>query len=307
MSIEERVERMLASGALNADQAASIRASMNTALQLRNLTASRKFPLVTIMVILIGFTLLTLIVVAASSGNTGPGFSEIQNVAETMNQAGGAGEMNRYFKNALSLIVIFLPILLCVFVFMYLYNNIVSQEEEVVASWSQVESQYQRRADLIPNLVNTVKGYAKQEKEVLVEVTAQRAKLAEALASIKQTKSDAEALGKDAASHLDDDAYMARLAAAQGQLGKAVTGIFALVENYPELKSSDNFMALQDQLEGTENRINIARILFNQTVRDYNKAIRVIPGSLVAGMGGFKRKAYFEADDASKESAKVEF
>jgi LemA protein len=300
VSIEDRIERMLASGTLNADQAESIRASINPALQLQNHIANRKLPLVKIMVILIGFTLLALMVMSGGS-------SEIQNVAETMNQTGGSGEMNRYVKNILSMVAIFLPILLCVFIFMFLYNNIVGHEEEVVASWSQVESQYQRRADLIPNLVNTVKGYAEQEKNVLVEVTEQRAKLAEALASLKQTKSDADALRQDATANLDNEAFMARLSTAQGNLGKAVTGIFALVENYPELKSSDNFMALQDQLEGTENRINLARIVFNQAVRDYNKAIRVMPGSLVAGIGGFKRKAYFEADDASKEPTKVDF
>lgn len=305
MSIDDRIDRMLASGTLNADQAASMRASINPNLQLGNLTIHKKLPLVMIMAILIGLGLLAILV--ASGSNADSGHSEIQNVAETMNQMGGTGEMNKFFQYTLSGIVVFLPVLLCVVFFMYLYNDIVSQEEEVVANWSQVESQYQRRADLIPNLVNTVKGYAKQEKDVLIGVTAQRAKLSEALASLKESKGEAETLSKNAAAHLDDEAYMARLAAAQSHFAKDVTGIFALAENYPDLKSSDNFMALQDQLEGTENRINIARIVFNETVRDYNKAIRVMPGSLVARMGGFKRKAYFEADEESKDRAKVNF
>jgi LemA protein len=220
-------------------------------------------------------------------------------------QAEGAGEMPKSLQNISSLIAISLPVLLCIFVFLYLYNNVVSLEEEVAANWSQVESQYQRRADLIPNLVNMVKGYAEHEKKVLVEVAAQRAKLAEALASLNESKGEAEILSNNAGAHLDDEAYMARLAAVQSRFSKDVVGIFALTENYPGLKSSDNFIALQDQLEGTENRINIARMVFNETVRDYNKAIRVMPGSLVASVGGFKRKAYFETDKGNKDSVKV--
>jgi LemA protein len=254
---------------------------------------------------LVGLGLLAIFL--SSGGSTETVIAESQNVAEMMNQTGGIGEMQKSLQNTLSLIVIFLPILLCIFIVMYLYNNLVSLEEEVVANWSQVESQIQRRADLIPNLVNTVKGYAAQEKEVLIEVTAQRAKLAEALAALKESKGKAEELSGGAAERLDDDAFMARLAAAQSRFSKDITGIFALVENYPELKSSDNFMALQDQLEGTENRINIARVVFNETVRDYNKAIRIIPGSFVAAITGFKRKAYFEVDEKMKENVKVQF
>lgn len=301
MSFKDRIDRMLASGTLTTDQANSIRSSINQSLQPENSTAHKKLPLTIIMAVLIGISLLAILV------TSGGGATEIQNVAETMNQTGGTGEMNKSLQNTLSVTVILLPILLCLFFFMYLYNNLVSQEEEVISSWSQVESQYQRRADLIPNLVNTVKGYAKQEKEVLVEVTAQRAKLAEAIASLQKTNDEAEALRKNAASNLDDEAYMARLAATQNRFSKDVFGIFALTENYPDLKSSDNFMALQDQIEGTENRINIARIVFNETVRDYNKAIRVMPGSFVANVSGFKRKAYFEAGEGKKENVKVKF
>jgi LemA protein len=305
VSIEDRIERMLESGTLTADQAASMRSSINQNPQPDNSTIHKRVPLAKIIAVIIGLGLLTILI--AGGGDTEPLATESQNVAEMMNQTGGIGEMHKYLQNTLSLVVIFLPILLCVFFVMYLYNNMVSMEEEVVASWSQVESQIQRRADLIPNLVKTVKGYAKQEKEVLVEVTAQRAKLAEALASLKKSKDKAEELSGSAAKRLDDEAFMARLATAQNRFSKDVTGIFALVENYPELKSSDNFMALQDQLEGTENRINIARVVFNQTVRDFNKAIRVMPGSLVAKMSGFKRKAYFEVAEENKENVKVEF
>jgi LemA protein len=305
VNIEERIARMLASGTLNADQAASMRASIDPLPQLNRLALHKKLPLATIMFVLV--VLILLILMLTSDSSTDQTLLVIQNVAESINQAGGTGAMQKYLQSTFSLIVILLPLLLCVFIFMYLYNNLVGLEEEVFANWSQVESQYQRRADLIPNLVNTVKGYAEQEKSVLVEVTAQRAKLAEALASLKNSQGEADELSNNAAQHLDDDAYMARLAAAQNRFSRDVVGIFALTENYPELKSSDNFMALQDQLEGTENRINIARIVFNETVRDYNKAIRVMPGSLVAGIGSFKRKAYFEVDEESKDNVKVDF
>jgi LemA protein len=305
MSIEDRIERMLESGTLTDDQAACMLASINPNQQAENMATHKRAPVARIIYVLIGVGLLTVFIAGGDNSNTIA--TESQNVAEMMNQTGGIGEMHKYLQNTLSLIVILLPILLCVFFVMYLYNNIVSLEEEVVANWSQVESQIQRRADLIPNLVNTVKGYADQEKEVLVEVTAQRAKLAEALASLKESKGKAEELSSSAAERLDDKTFMARLAAAQSRFSKDVMGIFALVENYPELKSSDNFMALQDQLEGTENRINIARVVFNETVRDYNKSIRVMPGSLVAKIGGFKRKAYFEVTEEKRENVKVKF
>jgi LemA protein len=305
VSVEDRIERMLASGVLSPDQAASMLASISAAPQHENLAIRKRLPLFMIMLTLVGLSLL--IIVITSGGNANPALVEIQNVAESMNQTGGTGEMHKSLQTTFSLAVIFVPLLLSVFIFMYLYNNIVSLEEEVMVSWSQVESQYQRRADLIPNLVETVKGYAKQEKEVLVEVTAQRAKLAEALTSLNKSRDEAENLRKDADEHLNDKVYMGRLAAAQSRFGKDIMGIFALTENYPDLKSSDNFMALQDQIEGTENRINIARIVFNEAVRDYNRSLRVMPGSLVAGIGGFKRKAYFEADEGTKDNVKVNF
>ncbi len=305
MSVEDRIERMLASGVLSQDQAASMLASISAAPQSDNLPTRKRLPLIMIMLTLVGLSLL--IIVITSGGNANPALVEIQNVAESMNLTGGTGEMHKSLQTTFSLVVIFVPLLLSVFIFMYLYNNIVSLEEEVMVSWSQVESQYQRRADLIPNLVETVKGYAKQEKEVLVEVTAQRAKLAEALASLNKSRDEAESLSRDADEHLNDKVYMGRLAAAQSRFGKDIVGIFALTENYPNLKSSDNFLALQDQIEGTENRINIARIVFNEAVRDYNRSLRVMPGSLVAGIGGFKRKAYFEADEETKDNVKVKF
>lgn len=166
-----------------------------------------------------------------------------------------------------------------------IYNGLVSSQEEVKTSWAQVENQYQRRADLIPNLVETVKGYAQQEKSVLEEVTRLRSQWGEARQSGDINKS---------------------LQAAQG-LENALGRLMIVVERYPELKSNQNFMKLQDQLEGTENRISVERKRFNETVLNYNKKVRTFPGALFAGIFGFERMPLFEAEQDAKKTPKVKF
>lgn len=305
MSIEDRIEAMVASGSLTEEQASKFRASVSPGPGIKKPDVHKKLPVVGIMGVLIIVGIIVIILM--SSSDVGTSTEIVQNVAESMNQPGESGAMNKSFQNTLSLMVVFLPLLLCVFLLIYLYNNLVSKEEEVFVSWSQVESQYQRRADLIPNLVSTVKGFAEQEKDVLIGVTAERAKIAEALAALQQSDAQAEALRNEAANHLEDEAFMANLAAAQQRFSNDIMSVFALVENYPELRSTDNFMALQDQIEGTENRVNIARMVFNEAVRDYNKLIRGMPSRLVARASDFKRKAYFEADDGSTANPGVSF
>ncbi len=172
------------------------------------------------------------------------------------------------------------------------YNSLVSLDEGVRSAWSQVESQYQRRADLIPNLVSTVKGYASQEKDVLLGVTEARAKVGQ----ITVTKEV-----------LDDPAAFKRFQAAQDQLSGALSRLLAVSENYPNLKSNENFMALQTQLEGTENRIAVERQRFNQTVQSYNTTIRRFPASMIAGFAGFHEKQYFQAKEGSENVPKVSF
>ncbi|WP_438971035.1 LemA family protein [Methylophaga sp.] len=305
MSIEERIEAMVRSGALTEEQASKFRSSVSQSPPEKKIFSKQKrLP----VGILLGAFLITSVALIFMSGSGGEqGGEVVQNVAESMNQQGVNGVMNKSFQNTLSVIVILLPVLLCVFFVMYLYNSLINKEEEVFLSWSQVESQYQRRADLIPNLVSTVQGYAEQEKDVLIGVTAERARVTQALTALQESEKEAEALRKDASNHLEDEAFMAQLASAQQRFSKNITGVFALVENYPELESSDNFMALQDQIEGTENRINIARMVFNDAVNDFNKLTRVMPSSLIASAGDFNRKAYFEAGQGAKESPKVSF
>jgi LemA protein len=171
-------------------------------------------------------------------------------------------------------------------------NQLVQLEQNVNEKWAQVQNVYQRRADLIPNLVETVKGFATQEREVLESVTKARA----SASSIQLTP---EAL--------NDPKALERFQAAQSQLSGALSRLLVTVERYPELKSNQNFLALQSQLEGTENRIAVERRRFNEAVRDYNTKLRMFPGSLVGRLAGFVPKAFFEAAPDAATPPKVKF
>ena len=171
------------------------------------------------------------------------------------------------------------------------YNDLVSEQENVEAAWAQVENQYQRRADLVPNLVATVKGYAKHEQETLENVISARAKATQV--TVDPTNTTPEQL--------------AAFQAAQGELSQALGRLLAVAENYPDLKANQNFLDLQAQLEGTENRIAIARQQFNDAARRYNKQIRKFPRNMIAKMFDFEKKPYFEAEEGAKHAPKVEF
>ncbi|GMU85888.1 MAG: hypothetical protein AMXMBFR48_11300 [Ignavibacteriales bacterium] len=172
------------------------------------------------------------------------------------------------------------------------YNSFVALNEEVNNAWGQVENQYQRRADLIPNLVNTVKGYADFEKEVLTTVTEARAKVSQ-LTVTKEV--------------LDDPQSFARFQQAQSELGSAISRLLVTVENYPDLKANESFQQLQAQLEGTENRITVARNKYNDVVKLYNTAVKRFPVVLIAGLLGFRDKQYFQSAPGSENAPKVEF
>jgi LemA protein len=174
------------------------------------------------------------------------------------------------------------------------YNKMQSQDEQIKAAWAEVVNQYQRRADLIPNLVNTVKGYAAQESSVLLGVTEARAKVG----SIQATPE-----------LVNDPATFAKFQAAQGQLTSALSRLLVVTENYPQLKSDQNFRDLQAQLEGTENRITVARNRYIQAVQDYNVTVRQFPGNLTAMMFGYKPKPSFtvENEAAISKAPSVDF
>lgn len=175
---------------------------------------------------------------------------------------------------------------------MGIYNNLVTLDENVTQSWSQVENQYQRRADLIPNLVNTVKGVAEFEKETFTQVT-------EARSRVNQINVSSDMLN-------DPQAFQ-QFQAAQNNLGSALSRLLVTVEKYPDLKANENFLQLQSQLEGTENRISVERRKFNQSVQGYNTTIRRFPAKIVANFTGFNEKQYFEAVEGSDVAPKVEF
>lgn len=171
------------------------------------------------------------------------------------------------------------------------YNSLVSMDENVSGQWSNVETQYQRRADLIPNLVNTVKGYAAHEKETLEGVIAARSQAT-------QIKVDPTDLTPE---------KLAEYQKAQGAITSALGKLLAITENYPDLKANQNFLELQAQLEGTENRINVARKNFNDAAKAYNTVIRRFPKNLLAGMFGFDKRAYFEAAEGAEQAPQVQF
>ena len=171
------------------------------------------------------------------------------------------------------------------------YNAMVTQDEGVKTAWSQVENQYQRRMDLIPNLVNTVKGYATHEKETLEGVVSARA---------EATKTTIDP------SNLNEES-MKKFQAAQGELNSALSRLMLVIERYPDLKANQNFSELQAQLEGTENRISVERKRFNETAQSYNTYIRSFPTNILAGMFGFQPKAYFSAESGAEKAPKVEF
>lgn len=194
-------------------------------------------------------------------------------------------------KKAFGWILVLAVLGIAVLWVMNTYNRMVEQEEVVEASWSQVENQYQRRADLVPNLVATVKGYASHEQETLEGVMEARAKATQI--TIDPANATPEQLA----------AYQK----AQGELSQALGRLMAVAESYPELKANENFLNLQSQLEGTENRCTIARQQFNEDARNYNTLIRRFPGNIVASIFGFEKKPYFEADEEAKHAPKVEF
>ena len=176
-------------------------------------------------------------------------------------------------------------------IFVKPYNNMVQKDEEASKAWANVENAYQRRLDLIPNLVKTVQGAADYEKGTLTEVIEARAKAT-------SVQIDPNNLTEEA---------IAKFQAAQDQLSSALSRLMVVVERYPELKANQNFLELQAQLEGTENRISVERGKFNETVNDYNSYIRKFPNNIIAGLFNFDKKGYFKATEGADKAPDVEF
>lgn len=194
-------------------------------------------------------------------------------------------------KGLIALLVVVGLLLIFFFTFKGMYNNMVTMEEATTGQWANVETAYQRRADLIPNLVNTVKGYADFEQETLTQVIEARSKAT----SINVDANDI------------NPQQLQQFQEAQSQLSGALSRLLVTVERYPELKANQNFLQLQSQLEGTENRIAIERRKFNDIVRNYNTYIRKFPQSIISGITGFDKKGYFESEAGSEEAPEVQF
>ena len=191
-------------------------------------------------------------------------------------------------KGYIVLIVIAVVILSIFFWFKGTYNGMVNMREGVSAQWSNVENQYQRRLDLIPNLVNTVKGYAAHEENTLTDVVNARAKATQMQLNVDQL----------------NEATLKKLNSVQGELSSALSRLMAISENYPDLKANQNFLDLQAQLEGTENRIAVERRKFNEVARNYNAFIQQFPRNILSGMFGFTPKPYFEANAGAENAPK---
>ncbi|QSE98032.1 LemA family protein [Fulvivirga lutea] len=198
-------------------------------------------------------------------------------------------------KTTKILLIVFGAFILIAFMlvswFVGVYNTLQEMDEDVAGKWAQVENVYQRRSDLIPNLVNTVKGYADFEQETLTGVIEARSKATSI--NIDPSNLSPAAIGQ--------------FQKAQEGLSSALSRLLVTVERYPELKANQNFLELQSQLEGTENRIAVERMRFNESVQALNAKIRKIPASLIAPIAGVERKGYFEADEGSDQAPKVEF
>jgi LemA protein len=201
--------------------------------------------------------------------------------------------MENYSMGKWGLLAIGIILIILIFWGVGIRNHMVDLDEEVYSSWAQVQNQYQRRYDLIPNLVETVKGFAAQEKSVLLGVTEARAKAGGIINVTPEILNNPQAF--------------AQFQQVQEGLGAALQRLMVVIERYPELKSDQNFLQLQAQLEGTENRISVERRRFNEQVQKYNKYVRTVPNNLIAGVAGFQRKAYFQAVGQAEEAPKVQF
>lgn len=194
-------------------------------------------------------------------------------------------------KGLIVLIVVVAVVLILFFWIKGMYNSMVRMDEAVSQAWAQVENVYQRRADLVPNLVSTVKGYAEHESSTLEAVVEARAKATQATV-------DPSSLSEE---------ELSRFMSAQNELGTAIGRLLVSVERYPDLKANQNFLELQAQLEGTENRITVERQKFNEAARSYNVTVRRFPNNIFAGMFGFEKKGYFEASEGAEQAPVVSF
>lgn len=303
----ERIQQMESDGLLTPSQAAQLRDSVqprgagDTAVSPHGRWPSRWIAVILVMVIVIALAT----ILFASGGDP----ATVQDVSSALNQPGGVGEMNSTISKLIAVaILLIVPLLL----WAWMHNSLVAKEESVFEAWAQTESNFQRRADLVPALVESVSRYIQHESETLTGIAQERGGSTERLTQaidelIATQKEAAEALRTDPQLLVEDKAKLAQLFAGQTSVGRSVGNLFAVVEAYPDLRSADQFLELQAQLEGTENRINVARLRFNDAVGDFNGTMRKLPWNLVAGAGSFQRKAYFQSEEEARRAPELNF
>jgi len=306
-SSASRVDRMEADRLITAKQADMLRASMAASASRSQAPPPRRSP--GLMWLAGGLILATALVVMMMVFQPATGPVEVQDVSDILNQPDGVGAMNRSLMTALVLVV-FLAV--AAGLFLWTYNGLVNREEQVFAAWGQVESNLQRRADLTPQLVETVSRYLRHEGETFQNIAEARSQDTAALQSAiddlaKAMQDSAEQLQRSGERIVEEEDSLAALAAAQARMDRSINTLMATAEAYPELRSSDQFLELQAQLEGTENRVNVTRMRFNELAGDYNASIRRVPGALVATVGNFRRKAYFQADGEARNAPDIGF
>lgn len=299
MKFNQKIQSLLQSGKISTEQAEALSRSIGGSASIAEASSFHSAITSDKVMIGLGAAIVGIITWYLLAQSGGADTQTIQNVSETLNQVGKVGEMNKSLATFMSIAIFAIPALLLI---VFGYNRLVDKEEDVLASWAQVETTYQRRADLIPNLVSTVKTYMEHEKNTMGSVTALR----EHIKQLEDRATETENLTKGAVNKLDNQTYLDQFKEAQDSVSASAKALMLEVENYPDLKASDQFLELQAQLEGTENRIATARMVFNEKVNDFNASIRRLPGSLIAGIGGFTRKAYFKSESGAENAVKVE-
>ncbi len=307
MDHRERIRLMQAEGILSAGQADRLRESLGVGKEPPQATpvatGRRRVPPV---VLLIAGSALVILLMVILAGGQGSEVQVVQDVSQSLNDPQGPGNLNRPTMGMISFIVlvVLVPLLLVVFT----YNGLVTREEDVFEAWAQVESNYQRRADLVPRLVEAVGRYMRHEQETLQNVTEARfdadAIIGELVGAQHDSSRALSQLGGEPPTSATD---MEAVENAAERVSRELARLVAVAEQYPELRAGDQFLELQAQLEGTENRINVARMRFNTAAAEFNAAARRMPASLVASWGGFKRKAYFRSDAGAEDAGPLDF
>ena len=318
MDYDERIARLREQGVLTPEQAERLAGSLSDKPRGE---PARRSPARWHFVWLLIVVLIVLALYSTVGTNSEP--PQIQDVSTSLNQPQEVGDMGKSLTGGVSIaLFVGIPLLALLIWFTTIYNGLVSREEAVFETWAQVESNYQRRADLIPNILETVAKYMRFEKETLTAVVGERAAamaggesfseqdaaaFRDSVEEISKAQEDSAALMKGIEGAPQDETQLEKLYAAQQAVGSSMHRILALAESYPVLRSADQMLTLQAELEGSENRINVARMRFNEAAAEFNASIRRMPATLVASMGAFKRKAYFQADEGASKAVKVEF